>query len=436
VTRAFEEPLQRAIELFNAGRYPEAAVLFRRCVTLGAGAAVSVYLDHIRHYLARGPLDAIEPYAALIERGRYALAVPAAELAFRENPSRAYRRFRDIWLNSSFKNLAKAPKSPWIAFFRSSQAWTALDDLKALSLLHEASAGSRERAWMRYFSAEILLRRAKLFDLADEEIREVVAACPWLWEARCLAAEIGLALGRGDGVADLESVAVEGDSEGAFLAWRGVLKLWSGAYDAALEDLSRAETLGQHDSQCWGGGALAMLGRLDEALLKLSALLKRDPADQEAAVLRAEVLRRLGRPREALEDLDRLLARVPEHPWALVNRALCSLALGEEAEARRDYLRLLYGAKPPKLNVPPETMRARLDEVLEKARGCRRGDAHLNIGWMRAAGVKTPRRPGGEARLRPWFEARGAAAPAPARRGRAAAEGLDEAKARKALGRA
>lgn len=406
--RPFEKSLKRGIELFNAGRYPEALIVFRRCVKLGAAPAVSLYLDHIRHFLARGPRVFAEDYAALIARGKYREAEVAAVRAFRDDPSAAFRRFRDLWLNSSFRNLDGAPKSPWTTFFRASQAWSGLDDAKALVLLDKAGAGSKERAWMRYFSAEILLRRVQKLERADAVITRVVAECPWLWEARCLGAEIGFALGRTGRIAALEGLEPPGDGQAPFLAWRGVLKLWSGSYEPALSDLTRAEKLGNHDSRCWGGGAAALLGRLDEALAKLTALLTKDPADQEGLVFRAEVLRIMGRPREALRDLDGLLARSPDHPWALVNRALCSLALDDEASARRDYLRLAHGPKAARPAVKRETMERLLRGALREARGCRRSDPHVNFGWMRSAGVEPPRRRTNGAALSPWFKARGA----------------------------
>ncbi len=403
----FKNRLQRGIELFNAGRYPEAAVFLRQCVKLGGGQAAGLYLDHIRHFLARGPLDTAASDVALIKQGRYPEAWLATEQAFRQDPSAAFRRLRNLWLNSAFKDLENAPPSPWTHFFRSSQAWSFLDNDKALAELRRASAGSKERAWMRYFIAEILLRRERRYLLADREISGVIASCPWLWEARCLGAEIGLTLGKRGRLAALDQVDVTGDGRAPFLAWRGVLKLWSGAYQESLEDLTQAEALGSHDSLCWGGAALAMLGRLEEALSKLSTLLRRDPADQEALVFRAEVLRRLGRTRESLTDLDGLLERVPDHPWALVNRALCALALEDEASARRDYLRLVYGPKHGVSAVKRSTMKSVLGKTLAQAGGCRRSDTHVNLGWMRAAGLRVPSRP--EQALGPWFKALGAA---------------------------
>lgn len=338
-------------------------------------------------------------------------------------PVPTFRALRDLWLEGSLGDLKGAPpRSPWTAFFASAQAWRRGEDLRALELL---ARGSRLRggSWMRYYIAEILLRRLDLYRLAQAVAESVLVEDPWLWEARCLRAEIRMARS-GRAGADPSSRGVPPLSRPAFLAWRGALKLWSGRPREAAADLDASAALGNLDARGWRGGARLLLGRRDEALADLTAVLDDDPHDPEALVWRGECHRLEGRAALAFADLDAALELSDGSIWARVNRALLRLAAGDEAGARRDFARLAparYEDAPDESGggryvydepaLPAARMKSLLESALRAARGCRRFDAHLNAAWMRAAGVDVPERPTPSARLLYWLRGRGVPCP-------------------------
>ncbi|HEX4048995.1 MAG TPA: tetratricopeptide repeat protein [Elusimicrobiota bacterium] len=362
---------------------------------------------------------------SLLRADSHAAAYAACDRLFGGAPVPAFRSLRDLWLEGEHGDLRRAPSSPWTDFFASSAAWRRGQDLPALELLARA-ASAPGRSWMRYYVAEILLRRLDLYAAARREIGAVLAADPWLWEARCLNAEIGMALGAPRG-ADPSSRGVPPASRPAFLAWRGALKLWSGRPSAALADLDAAAALGNLDARGWRGGARLLLGRGAEALADLTAVLDDDPKDPEALVWRGECHRLAGRPELARADLDSALELSESSIWARVNRALLRLDLGDEAGARHDFARLAparYEDAPDdgtgrdagrhvfdEPALAPARMREALLSALRAARGCRRFDAHLNAAWMRAAGVPVPERPSPQARLLHWLRAAGLPCP-------------------------
>ena len=262
---------------------------------------------------------------------------------------------------------------------------------------------------MRYYIAEILLRRLDLYGLARAEIQAVVQKCPWLWEARCLWTEILMALGHPDPLKAVRSIKVPAQSHASFLAWRGALELWSGEYALAVKDLDIAASLDNPDALCWRGGALAKLGELQKSKRDLDRLLTLDPLDPEGLVWRGEVNRLLGRFPEALRDLAAVIAISGDKPWAHVNRAMVRLEQNDLVEAYRDFARLYLNydeiegiVKSP---FPAARLKELLDAALKAARGCRRSDPHLNGAWMRAAGIPVPPRPVAGSRLRHWTRA-------------------------------
>ena len=362
----------------------------------------------------------------LLRAGSHTAAFSECIRQLAASPAPAFRALRDLWLEGELGNLSHAPgDSPWTGFFLSSQEWRRGEDLRALEQLARA-ARAPGCSWMRYYLAEILLRRLDLYALARREIDLVLAADPWLWEARCLGAEIGMALGaprRGDP----SGRGVPPASRPAFLAWRGALKLWSGRAAAAAADLDAAAALGNLDARGWRGGARVLLGRRDEALADLTAVLDDDPKDPEALVWRGECHRLEGRDHLASADLDSAIALSDSSIWARVNRALLRLQLGDEAGARHDFARLAparYEDAPDdgsgqdrgryvfdEPTLAPERMKEVLESALRAARGCRRFDAHLNAGWMRAAGVALPARPSPQSRLLYWLRASGLPCP-------------------------
>ena len=376
----------------------------------------------LEHALPGSPAGVIQN---LLRAGSHAAAFAECERQFAASPAPAFRALRDLWLEGELGDLSRAPDSPWTGFFASSLSWRRGENLRALELLAGA-ARAPGFSWMRYYLAEILLRRLDLYALAGREIDLILASAPWLWEARCLGAEIGMALGAPRRAAP-SSRGVPPASQAAFLAWRGALKLWSGRAAAAVADLDAAAARGNLDARGWRGGARLLLGRRAEALADLTAVLDDDPKDPEALVWRGECHRLEGRSARARADLDKAIELSDASVWARVNRALLRLEDGDEAGARHDFARLaparyqdapddgtgkdlgLYVFDDPVL--PPERMKEVLESVLRAARGCRRFDAHLNAAWMRAAAVPVPARPSPSARLLYWLRASGLPCP-------------------------
>jgi len=412
------DPLVRGIELLKSGRYSEAVRTLEESVRKGGGDKARFLLSEARRILgadpvltrpggrpfgASGSVKAAQASVRLrsnLAFGRSAEAFGEAEKLLSEDPSAAFRALRDLWLDPPIKELPDGPQgSPWTEFLASSLAWKRGDAREALRRLRRVDAGSKRYGWMRYFAAEVLMRHVELYASALVEIGSAAETSPWLWEARCLEAELAWSQGNKDFLKKVEKMKVPGSGRAAFLAWRGALKLWSGRYRAALKDLDIAVQRDNPDAFCWRGGARVRLGRLEAAIEDLTMVLRIDPVDPEALVWRAEAYRRAGRVDESLHDLDTLLSRsVGTIPWAHANRCLIRLERKDLTGAQEDFSRMgppravsdsgemLY----PPAAIPAKRLRKLLGDLFEAGLGCRRSDRHLNEGWMRAAGIEFP----------------------------------------------
>lgn len=347
----------------------------------------------------------------------YSAAFAKIEAAFAVEPTVPYRQLRDMYLKAEFRREeAEKLPSPWKEFCLSSLEWAADRDLEALRLLAAGAAKSPRFNWMRYYIAEIFLRRLDLYDAARAEIQAVVTKNPWLWEARCLWAESLIAVGHPEPLKAVREVATPAQARPAFLAWRGALELWTGEYALAVKDLDIAAGLDNPDALCWRGGALCKLGKLKEAKQDLDRLLKMDPHDPEGLVWRGEVHRLLGKKKESLKDLADVIAISGDKPWAHVNRALLKLEQKDLEGAYADFASMYLNYQDlDRLGKSPFTavkLKSLLEAALAAARGCRRSDPHLNIGWMKAAGIAVPARPALGSRLRYWTRSAGVPTPA------------------------
>ncbi len=410
--------LADAIKLFEQGRFAEAAEGFKNSIRQGEARGVREFLESAAHrpFASGRPRP---PLKEALDARDYPKAFKEAERAFAEDRPLAYRLLRDLWLEGVFDIPPAQARSPWGCFFLSSEAWKHGHTLDALRWLQKASTASPRFFWMRYFIAELLMRRADLFAMARAEIDQVIKACPWLWEARCLRAEILWTLGVAGPLKGLADIKVSKNSQSSFLAWRGALNMWTGRYAQALPDLDASAALSNPDAPCWRGGARVMLGRLDEAVKDLTVVLNGDPHDHEARIWRGEAYRRLGLYKESLADLNDAITRSEDAVWAYVNRALVHLELGDKASAMHDFIRL---APPRDLgeagvkydddwSLDERRMRAVLDRALKSALGCRRSDPHLNLAWMRHAGIPLPARPTPQVRLLYWLQEQKVPAP-------------------------
>ncbi len=324
-----------------------------------------------------------------------------AERLFQRDPNAAFRRMRDLWLDGRASAAGAPAGSRQRLFLLSAQARRQGRPLPALSRLQAAAGTSRDQAWMRYFTGELLLTYLQLHAEADRELRGVIRDCPWLWQARCLRAEAFLALGRPAQAFGLLAGPDVPDADlGSFLAWRGAMRLWTGDYAAAVADLDQAVLHRSPDAHCWRGGAQVRLGRWAAALQDLDRAVELDGGDAEALIWRGELKRLMGRARESARDLDAAVAAKGGSVWVTLNRSLLHLDRGDPAGARREFALLgpfwtdVFSSRcRPSGATVAGKMASLLRGALELGRGCRREDAHLHACWMRAAGIEVPAHP-------------------------------------------
>lgn len=273
--------LGRAVALFNARRFDEAARLLER--VQGAGHLLSQ-----ARLCARG-----SPGGLRIEE---ALDAPVAP----ELPPAARARFLRAYV-----------------LYRSDR------HAEALRLMRGFGRLRRDLGWMRHLRGKVLLHGPADHRGAQREFAAALRALPSLWPARAYWAEAALC--RGDRAGAFKAFddlvkELHGSARAQALAWRGAARLWTGEWRAARRDLDRAVRAGCLFGLCWRGAALLKLGRVKEAERDLRAALAHHPDDAEANTWLAELLWRKGRPREALTPLRRALALEKDPPWALAVR--------------------------------------------------------------------------------------------------------------------
>ena len=124
------------------------------------------------------------------------------------------------------------------------------------------------------------------------------------------------------------------------LAWKGLMFLWFGEFQAALKILSRAVEGEGRYAYCWRGAALVRLGRVREALRDFDRALELKAWDLEAWNWRAEAKRLLGDYSGSLKDSARAAEISPDDPWMRINRALVSFKGKNAAGMRGEFFRL------------------------------------------------------------------------------------------------
>ncbi|MDO8805553.1 MAG: tetratricopeptide repeat protein [Elusimicrobiota bacterium] len=202
-------------------------------------------------------------------------------------------------------------------------------------------------------------------------------------------AEIYICTGRaGKGFQQLKkafSTAAFGELPGLH-SWEGQMRLFTGAYKAALKALTKGLALGDDVAFCWRGAALTLLGRRKEALRDLDRAVELFPTDAEAGVWRAETLRLEGRLAEALRDLDGIIASKGSRTWARVNRALVREALGDKAGMTEDFNALSPEVRKflqSRTAGSRRTVKRMLEEACRRAMGNRRDDKYFFPVWMK-----------------------------------------------------
>ena len=131
-------------------------------------------------------------------------------------------------------------------------------------------------------------------------------------------------------------------------------QIWGRSGDAAIDTLYRR------------GLAEMQAGRLEDALLTYSEIIRRKPAFAEGWNKRATVHYLLGRFGESLKDCDEVLKRNPIHFGALSGYAQIHIALGDPERALAYYQRAL--AINPYLPNGDEAVRALEERIAARRR--------------------------------------------------------------------
>jgi regulator of sirC expression with transglutaminase-like and TPR domain len=122
-------------------------------------------------------------------------------------------------------------------------------------------------------------------------------------------------------------------------------QFWLDARQPAKADalLSAAVDLAPRDPQIRIDRAMAFaaVGRLQDAIVDLSASILLTEKPVEALVLRASAYRQSDRLDEAGDDLERALALAPDYAGALLERGLLRIRLGDDTGARVDWQELV-----------------------------------------------------------------------------------------------
>jgi len=127
------------------------------------------------------------------------------------------------------------------------------------------------------------------------------------------------------------------------LAQAGNAWIRAGKHTAALAVLAAAVDLAPNDAtlRIDRAVALAAAGRLQDAVIDLSAALIADGNSVEALVLRARAYRQLERLEAAAKDADRALFLAPHDPQALLERGAIRMMQGDDAGATTDWRELI-----------------------------------------------------------------------------------------------
>lgn len=284
-------------------------------------------------------------------------------------PDHEVDKFRAAHMKT-LRELESGPRAAWAVYYygllerglEGSEHWLARAELFA-----------GRYAWMNVMIGRFLALQGR-WDQAAERL-ELGAAAKGMrdWRAHTCLAEVLLCLRQKAAARKAldRAVAAAGSDfqRGEALAWRGEIKLWLGEYESAIEDLARAQALGSSYAQTWKAGALVKLGRLDEALAELDAVVDHGPVDAETHLWRGETRRLLGRHDAALEDLK---MTPPDWFWARVNRALALYGAGRAADAARE-----ARALKPQIGTSEKDLKA----ACETSRGFRREEYRQAV-WL------------------------------------------------------
>lgn len=200
---------------------------------------------------------------------------------------------------------------------------------------------------LRFNIAKILMARRQWHD-AENRLREILARKPDFGDAQTAYVECLVAQQRYDRVTTtVDSFLARPDTAHLVAhtaAARSALRLLQAeAYgrlgetektEATLRALLRLDPRNA-EARSLLARSLYLRGAHDEAMLHLSHVLVRDPDEQTALAVRAELHEHDGNRRAALTDLEHLIRLRPGDLKLQVHRAELLIDLGERTEARR-----------------------------------------------------------------------------------------------------
>lgn len=303
---------------------------------------------------------------------------------------------RDRMASALERFISDDPRTPWGNYFRlylldrmRDRHPTVIVDIKRL---HEFPAA--RYGWMLYEPAMYHLHTLNFKEAVADYQAAADASDPPQWRALYRLAEAHFCLGdipsarRALAQARKMSSGIDLAHAHAYAAWLGLM---SGDYEQAKKDSASAARLGARSYPRHVPGALQLqMGRLQESLKTLEALLAGEPENEQILLWHAEALLKAGRFKPAREEAS-LAVKLEKgrNFYALILRALANAGLGDWSAFERD-----HQAVPPevlsyaenKLSARPEDARVRarktLEKVLELSRGIRK-DGYLRSAWMR-----------------------------------------------------
>jgi tetratricopeptide (TPR) repeat protein len=382
------------VKRFNlSAEVPALIRLFRAKFAAGEYRAAFSLAENLLNLRAPGGNEIVSALAAPITR--QSVLYPAAETAGRIKKlyAAALTAELEVWRGYYLTYLASIP------VLRPARAW---DQARQRALKEWKTFRPDEPRRYGWMFKEI--GRKRLFALppdhrgAREAFALALASPPPEADAFGRLAEAELCLGRERQAFGWLAKGLKAcpDQEGALLAWRGELKLFTGDYAGALKDLKAAASRKAYYAHTWLALALLKTGRPAPALAAANRAVAANPKDGEALVVRGEILRLKGDTAGARADLLRALNGTFPYRhslWSGLNLLLLELQEGNRAKAfaaLRLTARRSLGAGPAEdlcrelaaAVSDPGRLKRDVEGLFLAARGCRRDEAYLFCLWL------------------------------------------------------
>lgn len=216
------------------------------------------------------------------------------------------------------------------------------------------------------------------FSKAENDFKKALKYDKKDWESACLLAETLILAGKeniGFSIFEKAKKNCQDERERSQIEiWKAEMLLMAGKTKETIEILKKYS--GNPFSKCWEGAALSMEGEFKKAEKKLKDAEKANPKDYEAVFWLIETLIKANKKKEAEKKLKkieylRLTFPFEKNLWpALVLKSLIEEKKGNIKKARETLQELnnyFPGIKFPK----------KAEDILKKAKGCRRGEYYL-----------------------------------------------------------